>query len=291
VARRFSFLLLAALLGCGGHNQPAPQTPGPPPAPAPDAGAAVDSGVAPDSGAVDRAAAGETRPGAAPADHLRVLFVGNSYVFVNDLPGRLRRIADTAGAPPSIETAEVTVPGSTLQMHWDRGDPQKRIDEKTWTEVVIQGNSLEPLSQPELFGRYAALLADRAVAAGARPLLYATWARAPGDPAYAEPWSGATPAGMQALLTQAYAQVAGRYPSGVLVKVGDAFRLSLAERPALVLHQADRSHPTLAGTYLAACTFYISLTGKKVPAASEIPPGLTAADAAHLRSIAERSAP
>jgi hypothetical protein len=95
---------------------------------------------------------------------------------------------------------------------------------------------------------------------------------------------------MQTRLTDAYARVAANYPRGVLVKVGEGFRRSLAERPGLVLHQADRSHPTVAGTYLAACVFYVALTGKPVPAPSAIPQGLAPADAAHLRSVAERTA-
>jgi hypothetical protein len=47
----------------------------------------------------------------------------------------------------------------------------------------------------------------------------------------------------------------------LVVPVGLAFRRSLQERPSLVLHFKDHMHPSLAGTYLAACTFYAALFG------------------------------
>lgn len=222
---------------------------------------------------------------------LRVLFIGNSYVYVNDLPEKLRRIAETAGVPPVIETEQVVVGGATLQSHWDTGDAQKKIDDKTWTHVVLQGQSLEPLFQPAIFDKYALSFGERIETALARPTFFATWARAEGDASFASSWSGGTPSAMQDKLTAAYRDVAAKHASAVVVAVGESFRLSLKERPLLALHSEDKSHPTVAGTYLAACTFYVALTGKKVPAASAAPPEIAATDVAFLRSIADRGAP
>ncbi len=47
----------------------------------------------------------------------RVLFIGNSYTFVNGgLDKQLRGLA------PSIETASVTAGGYTLERHWTDGN-------------------------------------------------------------------------------------------------------------------------------------------------------------------------
>jgi hypothetical protein len=290
-------LVVFAFAACSGSPRGQPVAPvGPPPADAPPLPLAPDAApgepaVEPD-GAVpaDVAEAGGAEVGADPAPaKVHLLFIGNSYVFVNDLPARLRRIAETAGAPPSIETAQVTVAGADLRRHWDGGTAARRIDEKTWTHVVLQGNSLEPLYQPDTFARHALLFGERIAVTPARPAFYLTWARAAGDPSFSTPGHGGSPAGMQDLLTQRYTAVAAKVPGALVVKVGEAFRLSLAERPALALHVDDRSHPTVAGTYLAACTFYVALAGRPVPAASEVPAGLAAADAAHLRAVAERA--
>lgn len=248
----------------------------------------VDTAIA-DAPATDVATDVATDTEPPKPSKLRLLFIGNSYTFTNDIPKILRRISATAAAPPSIETDQVLVGGASLENHWETGDAQGKIDEKTWTHVVIQGQSLEPLYQPATFATHADLFATRATAAMATPTFYATWARAAGDPSYGQPWSGGSPDAMQDRLTKGYVDVAAKHTGAIVVKVGEAFRTSLKERPTLALHVADRSHPTLAGSYLSACTFYVKLTGSKVPPSSEVPAGLTAADATHLRSVADRT--
>lgn len=249
------------------------------------ADAGLDDAGPPDAGSTD---AGVPDAGAdAGRAQLHLLFIGNSYIFVNDLPGMLSRIAATAGSPPTLDVEEVTGGGLSLGNHWYIGTAQARIAERTWTHVVLQGQSLEPLTTP-IFAEYAQRFGDVAVDAGARPTFYVTWARAAGDPVYAESWSGGSPAAMQDRLTQAYQDVARPWPSSLVVRAGEAFRTSLAERPDIVLHQSDGSHPTIAGTYLVACTFYVALTGRDVPATSEVPPGLTAEVAESLRGVARR---
>ena len=166
-----------------------------------------------------------------------------------------------------------------------------RIMKGGWTHVVVQGQSEEPLQALALgtgFSDYANAFDDLIVQAGARPALFATWARAAGDPIYAPLPNGTfvCPAEMQDELTIAYEQVAKLQPRSILVCAGEAFQRAVAKYPAIALQQSDRSHPTVAGTYLAASTFYVALTGHPVPAQSEVPAGLSAEDAAHLRDIA-----
>lgn len=226
-------------------------------------------------------------PDAGPSD-LRVLFIGNSYTYVNDLPAMLEQIAATAGTPPTITTDEVVEGGATLQQHWDEGIAQQKINEGTWTHVVVQGQSVEPLAFIEgAFSTYAQMFDDLIVGAGARPTLFVTWARADGDTIYApsaETYVNADH--MQDELTNAYADVAGRSPEATMACVGEAFRRVRAQYPAIALQQADLSHPTVAGTYLAASTFYVALTGNPVPASSMVPAGLGTEDAARLRDVA-----
>lgn len=258
-----------SVAACGRNIAPVP--------PAPDAGTnpAVDAGI--DAGA-----------------SLRVLFIGNSYTYVNDLPGMLARIAATAGAPPLIDVDSEVVGGATLRDHWDAGAAQQRILERTWTHVVLQDQSVEPIraylddyddhlgEDAEVDDAFADLIAD----GGAQPVWYATWARSAADVDGALAAFGVDSAQMQDMLTASYAKAAARKPGSLLVCVGEAFRRTLAQHPELVLHQADGSHPTLAGTYLAASTFYVALTGHPVPDSSEVPDGLDAADAAKLRAVA-----
>jgi len=237
---------------------------------APDA--ETDSGT---DGEADPEADGET-------GELHVLFIGNSYTYANDLPGMLTRIASTAGAGPAILTDQVVEAGATLHRHWNVGVAQARIDERTWTHVVLQGQSQEAGSDD--FYQFAGQFGDLILGADAQPTLFVTWARAPEDPTYGSVWYGSEVS--QDLITAAYATVAGRLPGSILSCVGEAFRGSLSRHPEIVLHQSDYSHPTVAGTYLAASTFYVALTGDPVPPESAVPAGLSPQEAEALREEA-----
>lgn len=247
----------------------------------------TDAGEVTDAGTKDGAIgnAGDASP-------LHVLFIGDSYTYVNDLPGMLTSIAATSGTTPLITTDELVQGGSTLEMLWEAGAPEK-IQQGPWTQVVLQGQSLEPLTSlpgndQSTFQTYAKQFGDLIVAAGAQPALLDTWARAPGDAIYGPYALGdfACPAEMQDELTIAYAKAATLEPKGLLVCAGEAFEEAIAQHPDIVLQQSDFSHPTVAGTYLAASTLYVALTGKPVPEQSAVPAGISASDAATLRDIA-----
>src|SRR5262249_31669738 len=107
---------------------------------------ATSSSDAADGDTAD-AATGDAPPG--DAAHLRILFIGNSYTYVNDLPATLARIAATAGVPPSILTDQIAQPGARLGDYWnaDGGAALKKIDERGWTHVVLQAQSVEPADQ------------------------------------------------------------------------------------------------------------------------------------------------
>jgi hypothetical protein len=230
---------------------------------------------------------------------LRILFVGDSYVFVNDLPGMLTRIA--SAALPRITTDEIVQGGAFLEDHWKNGIAQARIRAGGFTHVVLQGQSVEAVLPffTTGFARYAQHFGDLIVAAGARPTFFVTWARAAGADVYdstSAQYLVPDADQMQDAITTNYGNAARRWPTSILACVGEAFRQSLQRYPEISLHQDDKSHPTMAGTYLAAGTFYVALTGNAVPDRAEVPGGVGAEDAAHLRDVARigtacRSAP
>ena len=292
VALAVAFAAFPASTGCSSDGTVAGNA-APADADAADAGTAdapMADAPAADAPTMDVGAPDTLTADAGPAA-LRVLFIGNSYTYVNDLPGMLANIAATAGTPPTITTDEVVQGGASLENHWDNGLAQPKILQRQWTHVVLQGQSLEPLTAlgPSTFFGYAQQFSDLVVGAGAQPTLFVTWARAAGDPIYSPlPYgSFACPAEMQDELTIAYENVAQLWPQSILACAGEAFQRSLARFPGIVLQQSDLSHPTVAGTYLAASTFYVALTGKPVPAQSEVPAGLSAEDAANLRDVAQ----
>ncbi len=218
-------------------------------------------------------------------DPLSVIFIGDSYTYTNDLPDTLTAIAHTSGQPPEIQTSSVTAGGETLAELWASSDARMAIAQGHWTHVVLQEQSETPLIDSMGFLQSAGLFSDAAHDAGATPAFFETWARADGNADYAQPWSGGTPSAMQDGLLTEYTQAA-MDNDGVLVPVGEAWRAVLAGSPSIALYQSDGSHPTVAGTYLAACVFYVKLTGQGVPAVATVPAGIDPADATTLRQAA-----
>jgi len=220
----------------------------------------------------------------APAK-LSVLFVGNSYTFVNDLPGTVTALAQSMGGPPLVEASSVTIGGATLAQHYQSATTLTAIAKGGHSHVVLQGQSAEPLVNPTGFVSYAGLLAAKAKSAGATVVLFETWARRTGHPDYSQSWSGGSPQAMQAKLRAAYAQAAQSSGASV-APVGDAWERSLGDQPAIELFDADGSHPAPEGTYLAACVFYASLTARSPLGSAYRPGGVSASEGAALQQVA-----
>ena len=190
----------------------------------------------------------------------RVLFIGNSYTSVNDLPTMVQKLAEAGGR---IIDSEMDCPGGmTLDQHWKNGRAREYIQKTRWDWVVLQDQSQLP-SFPEQQLRkqmYPSVRElNRCIAAsGARPLLYMTWGHREGDP---DNFSHDTYAAMQLRLRHGYENIARELGIPV-APAGLAWELALQRSPKLQLWTDDGSHPTVAGTYLAACVMYQVMFGK-----------------------------
>ncbi|MBY0525738.1 MAG: hypothetical protein K2R98_20200 [Gemmataceae bacterium] len=202
---------------------------------------------------------------------LKVLFIGNSYTYVNDLPLMLDELAK-AGKQRPLEIGRELPGGCTLEKHWKDGKALKKIGEKKWDYVVLQEHSVRPIKEPKLMVEYGTKLDAEAKKQGAKTILYLTWARqnAPRT---------------QADLSKAYLDLAGELKASV-APVGIAWEAALKDDSKLVLHSPDMSHPSKTGTYLAACVFYGTIYGKSPEGLPGKIGGLTDEEAKKLQAIA-----
>jgi hypothetical protein len=216
---------------------------------------------------------------------LRVLFVGNSYTFVNDLPGVVRHLASAAREPLRLEAVQECPGGATLKQHWDSGRDVALLHETHFDWMVLQGQSEEPSFEPAQLERdmypYVAKLVDAGRETGTRALLFLTWARREGDPANAP---GDTYAAMQRRIVTGYETVSARLRVPV-APVGIAWQRALESPPGTSLWASDGSHPSVAGTYLAACVIYAALFGHS-PAGNRFTEGLDERTASTLQGVA-----
>jgi hypothetical protein len=125
--------------------------------------------------------------------------------------------------------------------------------------------------------------------AGAKPIVYETWARKPGSDWYdltKYPEGGfGNPAYMQNQIDTITNQFAAEIGAHV-VPVGD-FWVACEKRPgAPDLYYRDGTHPSLAGSYLIALLLYRMFTAHSLANVRYIPNGMSPEDALLLKKCA-----
>jgi hypothetical protein len=192
-------------------------------------------------------------------DTTQVLFIGNSYTQANDLPTLFSELALSKGKQPFVDTKSNG--GFTFQSHVNDPMTFSKIQEKKWNYVVLQAQSQEPsfpYSQVTTATLpFAKILSDSIYANNfcSQPLYYMTWGRQNGDPQWDSintfyKMNDRLRAGYMRFMEASEASVA---------PVGVAWRYVRDNYPAINLYSSDGSHPSLEGSYLAACVFYASI--------------------------------
>ena len=199
-------------------------------------------------------------------EEIRVLFLGNSYTYVNDLP---KIIKDIATNENKIFTYESVIPGGcTLFLHLDEQQGSlSKIRKGNWDYVILQEQSQLPVidyyRHNTLKPSYKALH-DSIMLYNpeAKVVGYMTWGRRYGGQQCVNFGDGLYCSAnfidfnhMQDTLTAAYCENAYATNSYV-APVGEAWRAAITADPNLILHSSDNSHPSYEGSYLAACVFY-----------------------------------
>lgn len=104
---------------------------------------------------------------------MRILMLGNSFTFANNMPETLANLIDA-------EVVQHTRGGARLaeQLNPDTkmgGMTQAALENEKWDYVILQEMSNGPITSRESFLKNTALLCERIRSNGAVPVLYATW--------------------------------------------------------------------------------------------------------------------
>jgi hypothetical protein len=201
---------------------------------------------------------------------LNVLFVGNSFTARNDLPGLIARLASARGH--RLAHLLISAGGASLRTHWNAGKSEQAIRDGGFDAVVLQEQSTLPVKNAKRMHENVRLF-DRAIkAAGAKTVLYMTWARQHAPES-------------QQTITDAYTAI-GRELGATVAPVGAAWQQYLAKYDQPALHDKDQSHPSPAGSYLAACVFLAVLFRENPVGIDDAGDGLGAEDRARLQKAA-----
>ncbi len=207
-----------------------------------------------------------------------VAIYGNSYThYNNNLNTRLRDLTRSL-LPNNAEGYSyrgITISSGRLGWHEQNLRFQNTL--KPWDVVVLQGNSMEPItkkkSSRDYFEESAKTMAKVAQDAGSKVVYFMTWAQK------------ARPEQTKAL-SNAYQNIA-KETGGYVAPVGLAFAQSIKQYPDIELYHSDGKHPSLEGTYLAASVFFATLYNQS-PIGGDIPvdSDMSAETAKKLQTVA-----
>jgi hypothetical protein len=159
-----------------------------------------------------------------------VLFVGNSYTYVHNLPLVVSAMAKAKGKDL---TCSMSVAGAaTLEDHLNgkrKLNTIEMIKTKKYDAVILQDQSIRPIRQPDQTIRDIGRLCKPIRKSGAAPYLFLTWSREKLPQT-------------QKYLTKTYEQ-AGREHDAKVVPVGIAWHNARKQKPDISLYDEDGSHP------------------------------------------------
>ena len=219
-----------------------------------------------------------------------ILWVGNSFFYYNNsMHGHYSDLVRSAEPGAKNRGTSVTISGSGLDWHdvaaYLQPDgigkysfvPGNKIvfnpPGRQFDTVIMMDCSQCPVHPQLAAAFHATVKKDAAIVSkyGARPVLFMSWAYKDAPE-------------MTAQLAEQYT-IAGNANDALVIPAGLAFAKAIARRPELELYQPDKRHPTLAGTYLAACTTYATLR-KKSPVGIKYDAGLGTELATFLQTVA-----
>ena len=184
---------------------------------------------------------------------MRVLFIGNSYTYFNDMPKLFEAVCRERGAECEVDS--VTAGGYTLEQFVSDDNEfgvraKELLREKRYDYVVMQEQSVRPASDPELFLGSLRRLMVFVRENGAQPVLYETWGRADFSGELTElGWDHDL---MQKKLRESYEKGAAEN-GALLVYAGERFHEAyLRGEPVF---DPDGSHPSAYGSELIARAF------------------------------------
>ena len=196
-------------------------------------------------------------PDPAAGSRPKILFVGNSHVFYNNLSLMFLNIVNGQGRKSTVK--ELSSGYYSLKQYADTQDQggallDKTLNKERWDFVILQENTSMALSaaaQEEMFPS-ARILDEKIKAAGGQSLFLMTWAPKNG---IKSGFKQLKKEEVQADVAESYSAIADELDA-LLAPAGIGFMRCAEAYPDIELWDPDKQHPSQAGSYLAACILY-----------------------------------
>ena len=169
------------------------------------------------------------------ATHLKILFIGNSHTYYNDMPLLVKKRFDKLGC--DCHVTMLAHPGWFLSQHAEDPEAKFNIRFGGYDYVVLQEHA-HPFGPEESFFDAVRSLTAWAKEVGSTPVIYLTWAQKN------EPEA-------QLRMTEAHKIIAEETGS-LLAHVGDEWWNCIRNWPDIEMYADDGAHASLAGSDFAA---------------------------------------
>lgn len=205
----------------------------------------------------------------------KILFIGNSHTYYNDMPNIFKGIAKADGI--DCEVSSITSAGYKLSQFADTTDTYgslvyEALTKNTWDYVVVQENRAVLVEKEYKAESAVNTLHSLIKKAGAKMIIYATQPNNIGSTFSVNSTSFyLTDLQIEQILTRNNFKIANDY-EGLVAASGTNFMRVMADYPDITLYRTDNLHPTVAGSYLAACTIYYRMFNKS-PYGNKFLPG------------------
>lgn len=202
---------------------------------------------------------------AAQSEPLKVLFIGNSYTHMNDMPKMFDKIAKDAGMNVHVEKCAQS--SATFKIHAEeRPEVYEAIKSRKWDYIILQGFSRELAFEPNQIDSTIVPYADKLTKAiyennpCTNVMFYMTWGYKHG---YSHREETNSYEKMTYKIRDGYTYLSNYYNVPV-VPVGLVWQEVRKSNDKINLYAPDLAHPSKKGSYLVACTFFKSIFGVEV---------------------------
>ena len=195
-------------------------------------------------------------------DSVRILWIGNSFTFYNDVPKMVEDMARLNSLP--VSTTRILKGGESFKGHLQNPELIKQLEKGKWDYVVMQEFSSTPAYSTKYVAEnilpYAAEIDSLAkkYSPNVETIYYMTWGHKNGNVRQTDYPLDDTYASMQDRISTTYIDMAFEN-GGTVAPVGVAWRNVRTQHPEIELYIEDNFHPSLAGSYLAALTLMATM--------------------------------
>ncbi len=223
---------------------------------------------------------------------LNILFVGNEYTLSNYMPYMLQTFAESDPTAHFKVNIEVHAANRvSLSQLWNMPGIRDILTSKNWDYIVIQPTPMWVSSDGSVHITRKAISAwsSQIKSIGAQPVFFETWPLEMTHPDYANPkYTKLKNYKVMFKRIKGYSKAMVERYGLILAPVGDYWMSAIHERTGIKLYAADRSSPTMNGSFLTALVLYKTLVDSSLEDIGYIAEGMTQEDKKKLIEIASK---